>query len=55
LVSHIYHLYKKKNGKHVLSMVGPNEWGKNAPYEFVATMKLLADHTWDIMDQDSPL
>ncbi|MEM9823551.1 MAG: DUF2452 domain-containing protein [Bacteroidota bacterium] len=52
LVSHIYHLYKKKNDKHVLSMVSPREWGKNPPYEFVATVKLLADHTWDLQDDD---
>lgn len=50
LISHTYHLYKKSNGKHVLSMVGPGEWGKKAPYEFVATVRLLSDHTWEIMD-----
>ncbi|MEM8909035.1 MAG: DUF2452 domain-containing protein [Bacteroidota bacterium] len=53
LVSHTYHLYKKKNQKHVLSMVAPREWGKNPPYDFVATVKLLADHTWDVLESAS--
>ena len=49
IIGHQYHLYKKSDGKNVLSMVGPNEWGKNPPYEFTATVKLLADHTWEII------
>ncbi len=48
LISHTYHLYKKKDEKHVLSMIGPKEWGKNPPFEFVATVKLLSDHTWEV-------
>jgi len=32
-----------------MSMVSPGEWGKKMPYDFVATIKLLADHTWDIL------
>lgn len=49
-ISHIYYLYERANGKHVVSMVGPKEWGKNLPFEFIAKVKLLADHTWDILD-----
>lgn len=48
LVGHTYHLYLRKNGKHVLSMVGPEEWGRSKPMEFVATARLLADHTWEV-------
>jgi len=31
-------------------MVGPNEWGKKGqPFNsFIATVKLLSDHTWEI-------
>ncbi len=51
LISHIYHLYRRKNGNMVLSMVAPVEWGASMPYdEFIGTVKLLADHTWDILD-----
>ena len=51
LIGHIYHLYLNKNQRNVLSMIGPNEWGKSKPYKFVATVKLLADHTWDILNK----
>lgn len=44
-----YHLYLRKNGKHVLSLVAPQEWGKKMPYEFVASVRLLSDHTWEIV------
>lgn len=50
-VMHVYHLYQKDDGKHTLSMVGPNQWGKRGcPFTFVATVKLLGDHTWEIVE-----
>jgi transcriptional regulator of heat shock response len=51
LISHIYHLYKnEESGKHIMSMIGPNEWGRSKPVgSFIATVKMLADHTWDII------
>ena len=53
LIGHTYHLYKKKDSDpaaFVLSMIGPEEWGASMPYEFVATAKLLADHTWEVAE-----
>ncbi|MEM6698417.1 MAG: DUF2452 domain-containing protein [Bacteroidota bacterium] len=50
LIGKTYHLYQRKNGKDVLSMVAPNEWGRSQPYTFVSSVKLLADHTWEIVD-----
>ncbi|MEM9887262.1 MAG: DUF2452 domain-containing protein [Bacteroidota bacterium] len=52
LIGKIYHLYERQNGKEVLSMVAPDEWGRTQPYIFVASVKLLADHTWEIMKMD---
>ncbi|GAB4145177.1 MAG: hypothetical protein Fur0041_19870 [Bacteroidia bacterium] len=49
IIGHTYHLYQKSDGKDVLSMVGPDEWGSRAPYAFLATVKLLSDHTWEII------
>ncbi len=50
LVGHVYHLYEKEDGKHFLSMVSPGEWGRSKKFKrFVATVRLLADHTWDIL------
>ena len=54
LVGHEYHLYQRKNQQYVLSMVEPNGWGKSFPFErYVASVKLLADHTWDVQDAES--
>lgn len=50
LMGHVYHLYKKEDGKCLLSMIGPNEWGKKKPFEFLYTAKLLSDHTWEIVE-----
>ncbi len=52
LINHIYHLYEKEDGEKVLSMVAPEEWGRSSKLKFVATVKLLADHTWDILASD---
>lgn len=49
VIGKTYHLYLRKSGKHVLSLVAPQEWGSKPPYEFVATVKLLADHTWEVI------
>ena len=50
LIGFIYHLYERSNGQNVLSMVGPKEWGSQPPFEFIATVKLLSDHTWEIQE-----
>lgn len=50
LVAHTYHLYQKENESHFLSMVAPGEWGRSgSKHKFVATVKLLADHTWEVI------
>lgn len=51
LIGKTYHLYQRENGKYLVSMVAPSEWGRKNPLEFKATVKLLSDHTWDILDQ----
>ncbi len=46
-IGHIYHLYEKNDGQHILSLVAPQEWGGNGPFrQFVSSVRLLADHTW---------
>ena len=55
-INHIYHLYKKQQGTYLLSLIGPTEWGRSgAELQFMATVKLLADHTWDILAQSAEL
>ena len=49
LVGHTYFLYEKEDGRNILSMVSPKEWGAKLPYKrFVSQATLLADHTWEI-------
>ena len=51
IISRTYYLYTKKDGSNVLSMVSPEEWGPRGPYTYIATVKLLGDHTWDVLDK----
>ncbi len=53
LINHVYYLYERDNGKHVLSMVSPTDWGrKGCPFAYRATIRLLADHTWEVIDSN---
>lgn len=52
VIGHVYFLYKKSGDVHVLSMISPQEWGKEIPYQsYLATVKLLSDHTWEVIDR----
>lgn len=51
LIGKTYHLYEKEEDQWVLSMISPAEWGNSCPYSFVSTVRLLADHTWNIEDE----
>ena len=51
LIGKTYHLYQREGGQFIVSMVGPSDWGKKNPLEFKATIKLLADHTWEVLEQ----
>lgn len=47
VIGQTYYLYEKEEGTHLVSMVGPKEWGAKIPFKrFVASVQLLADHTW---------
>jgi hypothetical protein len=53
LINHIYHLYKKENGTHLLSLIAPDQWGRSKhKFQWVATVRLLADHTWDVLAKE---
>lgn len=52
LINHTYYLYEREDGTDLLSMIGPDEWGRSQPFKsFLAKVKLLSDHTWEILDQ----
>lgn len=49
VINHHYYLYERKDGTDMLSMVGPEEWGRKMPFNrFLAKVFLLADHTWKV-------
>jgi hypothetical protein len=48
VIHHFYHLYEKNDGSFLISMVGPDEWGRKKPYTFINTVRLLGDHTWEV-------
>jgi hypothetical protein len=53
LINHVYHLYEKQDTAYLLSLIAPDQWGRSKKsFEFVATVRLLADHTWDILEKN---
>lgn len=56
IINHTYYLYNHEDGQAVLSMLSPADWKNsktNTVKTYVATIKLLADHTWDIIDSSN--
>jgi hypothetical protein len=46
-------LYQKEDGTDFMSMIAPEEWGRKKDWaQFVAEVKLLADHTWEILREN---
>lgn len=50
IISQTCYLYQRANGVRVLSLVGPAEWRKGPPYDYIATVRKLSDHTWDVVE-----
>lgn len=54
IINHIYHLYQKEDDSFLLSLIAPNQWGRSKKtFVFIATLRLLADHTWDIIEKNN--
>ena len=52
-IGETYYLYEREEGVKLLSLVAPKEWGKSIPFKsFVAKVRLLADHTWDVLEEN---
>lgn len=49
VVGEVYYLYEIKGTK-TLSVISPAEWGKKESIKYLATLKLLADRTWDVIE-----
>lgn len=47
-----YYLYEKDDGKKLLSLIGPKDWGKSKNFKScLAEVKLLSDHTWKVLER----
>lgn len=54
VIHQVYYLYQRADGSDFISMVSPEEWGRSKPYEhYIATVKLLSDHTWEVVHTES--
>jgi Protein of unknown function (DUF2452) len=51
VVHQIYYLYQRDNGRSLMSLVSPEEWGRKKPFEYVASIRLLGDHTWEVLHE----
>ena len=51
-IGKIYYLYLRDTGKYVVSLVSPEEWGEFPPFDFIATVHLLSDHTWEVLKKN---
>ena len=55
IISQIYHLYKKEE-QFKLLLIGPEDWGKiPSTLKYIGTVKMLGDHTWDILNKNSDI
>lgn len=55
IISQVYHLYKKEE-QFKLLLVGPDDWGKMpVTLAYIGTVKMLGDHTWDILNKNSDI
>jgi hypothetical protein len=49
VIGQIYHLYEKED-HYKLSLIGHDEWGRTKSIgKYVASVKLLGDHSWDLI------
>lgn len=52
IIGNTYHLYQKEDGYYQVSMLSDSDWGRSKPnWEYLSAIKLLGDHTWDIVDE----
>ena len=50
-INHTYHLYLNAEDTYILSMIAPHEWGGKPKFKtFIKSVKLLADHTWELLE-----
>ncbi|MDZ4788876.1 MAG: DUF2452 domain-containing protein [Blastochloris sp.] len=49
VINQLYYLYERSSGTTFLSLISPEEWS-SSQMKFLAKTRLLADHTWEVID-----
>lgn len=49
VINQFYYLYERGNATTFLSLISPEEW-TSSQTKFLAKVRLLADHTWEVLD-----
>lgn len=53
VIGKVYHLYQKDDGSYLVSMLSADDWGRSKPsWEYISAVKLLGDHTWQVLKDD---
>lgn len=50
VIGKLYYLYEKKNGKMFMSLISPDDWGKNEDFTYVGTFKQDSRQKWNCID-----
>lgn len=50
VINQSYTLYERKTGEWFLSLINRDQWKKPMPFTFLAQVRLLADHTWEVLE-----
>ena len=55
VLGQVYHLYEKEEeGKYLVSMIAPEEWGRSKSFSrYLSTVRLLSDSTWDVLNKSA--
>lgn len=51
IIDKIYYLYEREDNSWTISLISQEEWGEKCPHTFLAKVKLLADHTWEVLEK----
>ncbi len=51
IIDKVYFLYERDDHSWTISLISPEEWGKICPHSYLAKVKLLADHTWEVLEK----
>ncbi len=48
----VYHLYRKKDGRRIFSLLSPVDWGEKCPFTFEGSYRLENDMSWTDVDTE---